>query len=56
MKFLMNRSKKIFLVLAAIFMLIMILIGWDMSRKTTFPGSPPGSGSEFQKEEQTKSE
>ena len=46
----MNKSKKIFLALAAVFMLIMILIGWDMSRKTTFPGSHP------EKEEQTKPE
>lgn len=35
----MNRSKKIFLVIAAIFLLIMIMIGWDISRRTTFPGS-----------------
>jgi len=35
----MKRSKKIFLVLSGIFFLIMILIGVDISRRTTFPGS-----------------
>lgn len=35
----MKRSKKIFLVISAVFLIIMILIGWDISRRTTFPGS-----------------
>lgn len=35
----MSRSKKIFLILAAIFMIIMMMIGYDIARKTTFPGT-----------------
>jgi hypothetical protein len=35
----MSKSKKIFLIIAAVFMVIMIIIGWDISRRTTFPGS-----------------
>jgi hypothetical protein len=35
----MTKNKLIFLILGAIFLIIMGLIGWDMSRKTTFPGS-----------------
>ncbi|QSE96622.1 hypothetical protein [Fulvivirga lutea] len=35
----MNRNKKIFLVFALIFFGIMIYIGYDISSKTTFPGS-----------------
>lgn len=35
----MNKSKKIFLVLLVVFMLIMLWIGYDISRRTTFPGS-----------------
>ncbi len=35
----MKRSKKVFLVMSGIFFLIMIAIGFDISRKTTFPGS-----------------
>ena len=35
----MNRSKKIFLALAGIFFLVMIIIGYDISKRTTFPGS-----------------
>ncbi|MFC0262834.1 hypothetical protein [Fontibacter flavus] len=36
---LMNRNKLIFLIIAAIFMIIMIWIGVDISSRTTFPGS-----------------
>lgn len=35
----MKRSKKIFFILAGIFLLIMVLIGIDISRKTTWPGA-----------------
>ena len=35
----MTKNKLIFLILGVIFLIIMVLIGWDMSRKTTFPGS-----------------
>ncbi len=35
----MTRNKLIFLIMGGIFLIIMGLIGWDMSRKTTFPGS-----------------
>ena len=37
----MTRSKKIFLFLAALFLLIMLYIGYDIARRTTFPGSKP---------------
>lgn len=35
----MSKNKKIFVVMFVIFMLIMIWIGYDISRRTTFPGS-----------------
>ncbi|KPQ19019.1 MULTISPECIES: hypothetical protein [Algoriphagus] len=35
----MNKGKKIFLILFIIFMAIMLWIGYDISQKTTFPGS-----------------
>jgi hypothetical protein len=35
----MSKNKKIFVALFVIFMLIMFLIGYDISRRTTFPGS-----------------
>ncbi|WP_187328705.1 hypothetical protein [Echinicola rosea] len=35
----MKTKKKIFLLLSIIFLIIMILIGLDISSKTTFPGS-----------------
>lgn len=35
----MTRNKKIFLALFLIFMLIMLWIGYDISSRTTFPGS-----------------
>jgi hypothetical protein len=35
----MSKNKKIFLALFVIFMLIMCWIGYDISRRTTFPGS-----------------
>lgn len=35
----MKRSKKIFFVLALIFLVIMLIIGYDMSQRTTWPGA-----------------
>jgi hypothetical protein len=35
----MPRNKKIFLILFVIFMLLMCYIGYDISQRTTFPGS-----------------
>ena len=37
----MTRSKKIFAAIAAIFVLLLIYASYDISRKTTFPGSKP---------------
>gem|GEM_PF-5617081 len=34
----MSRSKKVFLIIAALFILIVGIIIWDFSRRTTFPG------------------
>ncbi|WP_168196285.1 hypothetical protein [Echinicola soli] len=35
----MKTKKKIFLLVSIVFLIIMILIGLDISSKTTFPGS-----------------
>lgn len=35
----MKRSKKIFLIIAAIFLIIMMIIGYDISTRTTWPGA-----------------
>jgi len=35
----MRRSKKIFIIIAAFFLIIMILIGIDISNRTTWPGA-----------------
>jgi len=35
----MKSSKKLFFILAAIFLLIMILIAMDINNRTTWPGS-----------------
>lgn len=37
----MKKSKKIFIILALLFFVIMIYIGYDISSRTTFPGSKP---------------
>lgn len=37
----MARSKKIFLILAAVFLAIVLYISYDIATKTTFPGSKP---------------
>lgn len=35
----MNKNKLVFIIIAAIFMLVMLWIGIDISKRTTFPGS-----------------
>lgn len=35
----MSKNKKIFLILGGIFLIIVIIIGIDISSRTTFPGS-----------------
>jgi ABC-type cobalt transport system substrate-binding protein len=35
----MKRSKKIFLILAAVFIVLMVIIGIDISQRTTWPGA-----------------
>ena len=35
----MTKSKKIFLAFAGVFFLLMIIIGYDISKRTSFPGS-----------------
>ena len=37
----MTRQKKWFGVLAAIFVMLLIFVSYDISRRTTFPGSKP---------------
>ncbi|MEQ8245762.1 hypothetical protein [Fulvivirga sp.] len=37
----MSNSKRIFLVFAVLFFVVMIYIGYDISSRTTFPGSKP---------------
>lgn len=35
----MSRSKKIFFLIAALFIMLLIYVSYDFSRRTTFPGS-----------------
>ena len=35
----MKKSKKIFLIIGVLFILATIVVGYDISRKTSFPGS-----------------
>jgi len=35
----MQKNKKIFLFIFVVFMLIILYVSYDISRKTTFPGS-----------------
>jgi len=37
----MKRSKKIFLIIASIFFIGLVILGYDISQRTTFPGSEP---------------
>jgi hypothetical protein len=51
----MSRSKKIFLVFAAIFITIMLLIMYDIARKTTFPGGNKKEKQSIQENDRTDS-
>ena len=35
----LDKNKKVFLIIAAIFLIIVILVSIDIARRTTFPGS-----------------
>lgn len=37
----MTRSKKLFVALAIVFVVLLLLASYDISRRTTFPGSKP---------------
>ncbi len=40
----MSRSKKIFVLIAVIFILLLLYVSYDFSTRTTFPGSHKNSG------------
>lgn len=46
----MNRNKKVFIVLALIFFGIMGYVSYDISSRTTFPGSKPQLKERIQEE------
>ncbi|WP_169817496.1 hypothetical protein [Algoriphagus vanfongensis] len=50
----MQRNKKIFLIIFLIFMLIMLYIGYDISQRTTFPGSKGNLKERISTEEETQ--
>jgi hypothetical protein len=35
----MNKNKLIFLLLGVIFLVIIVIVSWDIASRTTFPGS-----------------
>ncbi|EOZ98609.1 hypothetical protein A33Q_1263 [Indibacter alkaliphilus LW1] len=35
----MNKNKLVFLIIAVIFFVVMLYVGYDISTRTTFPGS-----------------
>jgi len=37
----MSRQKKLFALLAGVFVILLIFVSYDISRRTTFPGSKP---------------
>jgi hypothetical protein len=37
----MKASKKIFLIIVVVFFVLLAYVSWDISTKTTFPGSKP---------------
>jgi len=39
----MSRSKKIFVAFAIVFLLFLVYVSYDISTRTTFPGSNPPS-------------
>ncbi len=52
----MKKSKKIFLLLALLFFAMIIYIGYDISSRTTFPGSKPQLKERLMGEEKVKSD
>ena len=50
----MKRSKKIFFILAAIFLIIMIIIGIDISSRTTWPGADKNLKSRIEASDEEK--
>jgi len=50
----LDKSKKIFLILAAIFLLILLYIGYDFAQKTAFPGSNSGQKTDSLKQDTSK--
>lgn len=51
----MQKKKKVFLVLFILFMLLVLYIGYDISRKTTFPGSKGNLKERISNEVESKS-
>jgi hypothetical protein len=49
----MRVSKKIFLAIAGIFLILLSYVSYDISRKTTFPGSKPQLRERLKKEFKT---
>jgi len=37
----MNRAKKLFVILSVVFLVLLLYASYDISRRTTFPGSKP---------------
>lgn len=50
----MTKQKKIFLILFVIFMIAMLWIGYDISQRTTFPGSKGNLKERISTETETK--
>lgn len=46
----MTRSKKIFLIIAALFLFLLIYVSYDIGSRTTFPGSKPQLKERIKKE------
>ncbi|UII24311.1 hypothetical protein [Fulvivirga ligni] len=57
----MSKSKKVFLIVAIVFFVVIVYLGYDISSRTTFPGSKPqlkerlmNSGSDESNSDSTK--
>lgn len=35
----MEKNKRIFIIIGILFLIIVLIIGWDIASRTTFPGS-----------------
>lgn len=46
----MSRNKKIFVAFAVVFFIIVLGVSYDISRRTTFPGSKPQLKERIEKE------